>query len=82
MTLDDDLAAALARRRADRGSGLREEVNALLRSALSAPEQSPAVDDDYEPPVFDAGRALIVDYRELRSILDEEDVARGIPGDR
>ena len=80
LTLDDDVAAALARRRSERGSGLREEVNALLRSALTAEAQPPLAADDYEPPVFDPGRALIVDYRELGSILDQEDVARGMPG--
>lgn len=36
LTLDDDVAAALGRRRAERGTGLRREVNELLRAGLAA----------------------------------------------
>lgn len=80
LTLDDDVAAALARRRAERGTGLRDEVNDLLRAGLAAASR-PATDPDepYELPTFDPGRALIADQRALKDLLDEEDVERALP---
>jgi hypothetical protein len=79
VTLDDDVAAALARRRAERGTGLRQEINELLRAGLSATSQPSAnAGENYELPTFDPGRALIADHRELKALLDEEDVARAL----
>jgi hypothetical protein len=77
LTLDDDVAAALARRRSERGTGLRQEVNELLRAGLAATSQ-PWADsgEPYELPTYDPGRALIVDHRALKDLLDEEDVER------
>jgi hypothetical protein len=79
LTLDDDVAAALARRRAERGTGLRQEVNALLRAGLAATSGPPSEpDDSYDLPTFDAGRMLLTDHRELKALLDEEDVERAL----
>ena len=81
LTLDDDVAAALARRRAERGTGLRQEVNELLRAGLAASSQPPTGSEEpYELPTFDPGRALIVDHRALQDLLDEEDVERALGG--
>ena len=38
LTLDDDVAQALERRRRESGRGLKEEVNHLLRAGLLADE--------------------------------------------
>jgi len=79
LTLDDDVAAALARRRAQRGTGLRREVNDLLRAGLAA--ESPGgsrADSSYELPTFDPGSALISDLRALKDLLDEEDDDRAL----
>ena len=79
LTLDDDVAAALARRRAERGTRLRDEVNDLLRAGLAAtskPQADPG--DPYELPTFDPGRALIADHRAMKDLLDEEDVDRAL----
>jgi plasmid stability protein len=76
LTLDDDVAAALTRRRAERGTGLRQEVNELLRAGLSARSQPSTDSGEYELPTFDPGRALIMDHRALKDLLDEEDVER------
>lgn len=79
LTLDDDVAAALARRRAERGTGLRDEVNALLRTGLSATSQPRAdTGETYELPTFDPGRALIADHRALKGLLDDEDDERAL----
>lgn len=79
LTLDDDVAAALARRRAQRGTGLRHEVNELLRAGLMATSQPPADSGDtYALPTFDPGRVLIADHRAIKDLLDEEDVERAL----
>ena len=79
LTLDDDVAAALTRRRAERGTGLRQEVNELLRAGLAATSQPPTDPGaPYELPTFDPGRALIQDHRALKDLLDEEDVERAL----
>lgn len=81
LTLDDDVAAALARRRAERGTGLRHEINELLRAGLAASrEPSTGSGRSYELPTFDPGRALIVDHRALKDLLDDEDVERALRG--
>lgn len=80
LTLDDDVAAALARRRAERGTGLRLEVNELLRAGLAAESKAPThPSEDYQLPTFDPGRALIADHRAMKDLLDDEDVRRGLP---
>ena len=38
VALDDDVAAAIARLRAERGVGVSEAVNELIRRGLRAPE--------------------------------------------
>ena len=78
LTLDHDVAAALERRRAERGTGLRSEGNELLRAGLAAVER-PAADADaqYELPTYDPGRVLISDEGAWADLLDDEDVARG-----
>ncbi len=79
LTLDDDVAAALARRRAERRTGLRQEVNELLRAGLAAVSQPPANSEEpYELPIFDPGRALIGDRRAMKDLLDEEDIERAL----
>lgn len=79
LTLDDDVAAALARRRAERGTGLRHEINELLRSGLAASSHGSADSDGaYELPTFDPGKVLIADQRALKDLLDEEDVERAL----
>ncbi len=79
LTLDDDVAAALERRRADRGTRLREEVNDLLRAGLAAASEPSPDQELYEPPTFDPGRPLVTDFRALAEILDTEDDERAMP---
>ncbi len=79
LTLDDDVAAALERRRAERGTGLRREVNDLLRAGLAADAQGSGTRDAaYELPTFNPGRALIADPRALKELLDDDDDARAL----
>lgn len=79
LTLDDDVAAALEHRRAQKGTGLRREVNDLLRAGLAAESRPTAAGGaSYRLPTFDSGRALIGDPRALKELLDEEDVDRAL----
>lgn len=75
LTLDPDVAAAIARRRRKRGTGLKEEVNALLRAGLAA-DDAPA-DDEYVLPTFDSGRQLL-DWPEIEEQMLREDVDRAL----
>lgn len=82
LTLDDDVAAALARRRAATGLGLREAVNDLLRAGLAAQARSEEPEDDaYELPAHDPGAALLTDPRALKELLDDEDDDRALRHD-
>lgn len=77
LTLDEDVSAALARRRADRGTTLRDEVNELLRVGLEASGRSTHdASEGYELPTFDPGRVLLEDPKAWRDLLDEEDIDR------
>lgn len=79
LTLDDDVAAAIARRRTERGTGLRDEVNDLLRAGLLASGREDAESGgSYELPTFDSGRVLIADRQALKDLMDDEDVARAL----
>lgn len=82
LTLDDDVAAALQRRRAQRGTRFRDEVNQLLRAGLAACDQAQDRVAPYELPTFDPGRALISDHRAWADLLDAEDVDRVRPARR
>lgn len=79
LTLDDDVAAALGRRRTERGTGLRQEVNDLLRAGLAAASRATTDSEaPYELPTFDPGRVLITDHRVLKDFLDDEDVEQAM----
>ena len=79
LTLDDDVAAALERRRAERGTGLRREVNDLLRAGLAAERQAQSQDPPtYVLPTHDPGRALLSDPGALKELLDDEDDRRAL----
>lgn len=78
LTLDDDVAAALERRRTDRGTRLRDEVNELLRAGLATVTSQQTEDAEYVLPTYDPGGVLITDHRELAQMLDDEDVERAL----
>ncbi len=78
LTLDDDVAAALERRRAQRGTGLRLEINELLRAGLMVASQAGGDAEPYALPTHDPGRALISDSRALKDLLDDEDDDRAL----
>jgi hypothetical protein len=58
LTLEPDVASQVERRRRDRGTSLKQEVNELIRAGLAAAETPPAA-TDYRLPEFDLGEILI-----------------------
>jgi hypothetical protein len=75
-SIDDDVAAAIRRRQAARGTGLKQEINELLRAGLAA-EPPEAV--SWEPPSVAVGRVLLKDQRAWKDLLGDEDDARSRP---
>lgn len=58
LTLEPDVASQVERRRQDRGTSLKQEVNELIRAGLAAAETPPTA-TDYQLPEFDVGELLI-----------------------
>ncbi|MEI4273539.1 hypothetical protein TEK04_17595 [Klenkia sp. LSe6-5] len=79
LTLDDDVAAALAQRLSRRGTKLRQEVNDLLRAGLGAIDAAPPGGDDYQAPTWDSGPPAVPDPSTWSDILDDEDDRRALP---
>lgn len=76
LSIDDDIAAAIRRRQAERGTGLKQEVNELLRAGLTA---EPAAATDWEPPTVAVGRVLVGDHRVWKELVDDEEDRRALP---
>ena len=77
LSIEDDVAAAIRRRQAARGTGLKQEINELLRAGLAA---EPAEQASWEPPPSVAvGRVLLRDHRTWKDLLDDEDDERALP---
>jgi plasmid stability protein len=70
LSLDDDVAAAIQRRRLARRTSLKEEVNELLRAGLAAEPAQPEV---WIAPTVNVGRVLLSDPRAWKDLLDDED---------
>jgi plasmid stability protein len=79
LSIDDDVAAAIKRRRASRGTGLKQEINDLLRAGLAA---EPAEPSQWDPPTVAVGRVLLKDQRAWKELLDDEDDERALPDRR
>ncbi len=59
LTLDDDVAAAIERRRQDLRHTLKREVNDLLRAGLTHVEQEPSETPLFRVEPLPAGKLLI-----------------------
>ena len=70
VDLADDVAAALERARRERGLGLSEAVNDLVRAGLVPREPRPPID----PPSYDMGLKVDVsNIGEVIELLESED---------
>ena len=56
ITIEPDVASQIERRRRERGTSLKHEVNELLRAGLNARQAPPA---EYQLPEFELGETLV-----------------------
>lgn len=69
LTLDDDVAAALERRRREHGHSLKQEVNGLIRVGLMHVDVQAAEQPRFRVQPFDAG-GLLIDIDDVSAALD------------
>ena len=78
LTLDDDVAALLARTRKSRKAGLKDTVNEALRQGLRQMAAPAKRRRPYRTPSTDLGRCLIGSLDNIGQVLE---IAEG-PGHR
>jgi hypothetical protein len=69
LTLDPDVAVDLERRRRERGTTLKEEVNELLRAGLGQATEPPAPGERFETRALPLGRPLIESFDDIAEVL-------------
>lgn len=69
LTLDEDVAVALERRRREQGHSLKQEVNDLLRFGLMHVDVQAAEQPRFRVEPFDAG-GLLIDIDDVSAALD------------
>jgi hypothetical protein len=69
LTLDPDVAAELERRRRERGTTLKSEVNELLRAGLSRAKEPAAKGKPFETRALPLGRPLIESFDDVGEVL-------------
>jgi hypothetical protein len=75
LSLDDDVAALLARVQRDRGLSLKETVNEALRQGLTQMTLPPPPREPYRTPSVSLGRCLVGsldDIAEALAIAEDE----------
>lgn len=77
LTLDDDVAAALERRRREHRRSLKQEVNELLRIGLVHAEREQPAPTGLEVEPWDGGECLVGSLDDVAAALSAvEDEAR------
>jgi hypothetical protein len=69
LTLDDDVAAALERRRREHNCSLKQEVNNLIRVGLMQVDAQDAEQPRFRVQPFDAG-GLLIGIDDVSAALD------------
>jgi hypothetical protein len=70
LSLDPDVAAALDRRRRDRGTTLKGEVNELLRLGLDAASRPAESSRRFETRPLPLGRPRLESFDDIAEVLD------------
>jgi plasmid stability protein len=70
LTLDDDVAAELERRRRVRGTSLKAEVNELLRAGMRREEESTPAAEPFQTPLLSIGRPLLESFDDISEVLE------------
>ena len=69
LTLDDDVAAAVERRRRALNHSLKQEVNDLIRAGLVHLEQERAKAPRFRVEPLDIGRPLVDNFDDISAVL-------------
>jgi hypothetical protein len=69
LTLDDDVAAAIERRRREHDHSLKQEVNELIRLGLRHVDEPKQPADRFRVEPLDAG-GLLIDVDDVSAALD------------
>jgi hypothetical protein len=70
LSLDPDVAAALDRRRRDRGTTLKGEVNELLRLGLEAASRPANSSQRFETKPLPLGKPRLESFDDVAAVLD------------
>jgi hypothetical protein len=70
LTLDPDVATELERRRRERGTTLKHEVNELLRAGLSRAAEPTARGKRFETKPLPLGKPLIESFDDVAAVLE------------
>lgn len=69
LTLAPDVAAELERRRRERGTGLKQEVNDLLRAGLAHERREAPMPSDFQPRTLECGAPLLDNVDNVAEVL-------------
>ncbi|HET6997460.1 MAG TPA: hypothetical protein VFI03_02635 [Solirubrobacterales bacterium] len=69
LTIDPDVATELARRRRERGTTLKQEVNELLRAGLSRSEESNDQAVRFETKPLPLGKPRVESFDDIAEVL-------------
>lgn len=69
LTLEDDVAVAIERRRRERSHSLKQEINELLRVGLEHVDEPPPKVPEFRVEPLDVG-GLLIDISDTRAVLD------------
>jgi hypothetical protein len=69
LTLDPDVAAELERRRRQRGTTLKREVNDLLRAGLSQVSEPAEPSEPFETSALPLGKPRIESFDDIAEVL-------------
>ncbi len=70
LTLDPDVAKELERRRRERGTTLKREVNELLRAGLSQAGTAPRRRERFETKPLPLGKPLLESFDDVAAVLE------------
>jgi hypothetical protein len=69
LTLEDDVAAALERRRRELNHSLKQEVNDLIRAGLVHVEQERPAGSRFRVEPLDIGEPLVDNFDDISAVL-------------
>lgn len=71
LTLEPDVAIELERRRRERGTSLKQEVNSLIRAGLVREEETEQPKERFTVRPLNVGKPLIDNFDDIQGILDK-----------